>query len=256
MTLEPLAERFSPVIDAHAHIGAVWQDEHVYATVEESIHLMDLCGIDKACTSLSRALRFDFREGNRITLDAMRRYQDRIIGFCVADPRRPRESIEELEQRLGADGFRGIKIHISHSGVPYDHDSYDVIYEQARRHRVPVLAHTFSHAEVTGLLDAARRFSDVPFIVGHSGGYRWADTMGAIAAVPNAYFDLCCSCLDAGRVEAFVAAGGAERVLFGTDLPFLHPACDLSQGVDAQIAESDKALILGGNMARILGEGR
>jgi len=78
----------------------------------------------------------------------------------------------------------------------------------------------------------------------------------AIAAVPNAYFDLCCSCLDAGRVEAFVAAGGAERVLFGTDLPFLHPACDLSQIVHAQIVESDKALILGGNMARILGEDR
>jgi len=256
MTPAPLAESFSPVIDAHAHIGAMWQEEHACATVEESIHLMDLCGIDKACTSLSRAIRFDFREGNRITLDVMRRYPGRIIGFCVADPRRPKESTEELDRCLGDEGFREIKIHISHSGAPYDDASYDVVYEKARRHRVPVLAHTFSPGEVNGLLDAARRFPDVPFIVGHSGGYGWHNAIAAIAAVPNAYFDLCCSCLDAGRVEAFVAAGGAERVLFGTDLPFLHPACDLSQIVHAQIKESDKALILGGNMARILGEDR
>ncbi len=252
MSFEPLAASFSPVIDAHAHIGAQWADQHVCASIDDSIRLMDLCGIHKACSSLSRFLRFDFREGNRLTGEAVKAYPARIVGLCLGDPRRPKESVEELDRRLGAEGFGGIKLHISHSSVPYDDPSYDVIYEKAREYRAPVLAHTFSPEEVNGFVAAARRFPEVPFLVGHSGGYRWTATLAAIAAVPNAYFDLCCSCPDAGRVEAFVEAAGAERVLFGTDLPFLHPANNLSQVVYAPLSYSEKALILGGNMARLL----
>ena len=71
--------------------------------------------------------------------------------------------------------------------------------------------------------------------------------------MPNVYFDICASCVDEGRVEAFVAAGGAERVLFGTDLPFLAPALDLSQVIHARLNREEKELILGGNARELLG---
>ena len=254
MAQKPLGSGYSPLVDAHAHIGVVWPDEHIIASVDDSIRLMDLCGIERACSSASRYLRFDFREGNRMTLAAVRAHPDRIIGSVIVDPRRPDESVEELDNYLGREGFRGIKLHISHSRTPYDDPAYQGVYECAERHGVPVLAHTFSRLEVSGLLAAARRFARVAFLVGHSGGYVWADTMGAIAEVPNACFDLCCSCMDAGRVEAFVAAAGAERVIFGTDLPMLHPASVLSQVVNARLSDSEKALILGGNILRLMGE--
>jgi len=215
--------------------------------------MMDRCGIEKACTSIPDPLRYDFREGNRMTLEIVRRHPRRLIGFCIADPRRGEECAKELDRYLGGEKFSGVKLHVSHTRLPYDHPLYDVIYAKAREHGVPVLAHTFSRAEAARLLGAARRFPGVPFIVGHSGAYEWADVMDEIAAVPNAYFDVCCSCIDAGRIEAFVAVAGAERVLLGTDMPFLHPAVDLSQVVNAQLEDADKALILGGNMACILG---
>lgn len=251
--LKPLAHGFSPVIDAHAHLGATWPEEHTVATPAEAIAMMDRCGIEKACSSTSRYLRFDFREGNRATREVMREFPDRVLGFCLADPRRSQESLAELGRRLGDEGFVGIKIHSSHTGVPYNDARYNEIYEKAQDYGVPVLAHTFSDVEVNVLLDAAGRFSELPFIVGHSGGYMWPLCLDAVAATPNAYFDVCCSCQDAGRVEAFVAAAGAERVLFGTDLPFLAPACDLSQVVHARLTREEKSLILGGNIRRILG---
>ena len=252
MTRAPLAEGFADVIDAHAHIGATWPNENVVVGVEECIRMMDRCGIRKACSSASRYLRFDYREGNRVTLGAARAFPDRIAGFCVADPRRAVESSEEIDLYLGQHGFAGVKIHISHTGVAYDDVRYDAIYAKADEYRVPVLAHAFDPADVGSLLRAASRYPDVPFMVGHSGGIAWEETIAAIAAVPDAYFDICASCVDEGRVEAFAAAGGAERVLFGTDLPFLAPALDLSQVIHARLSREEKELILGGNAARIM----
>lgn len=250
----PLAAGYSPVIDAHAHLGVQWMMADVYVTVADAIAMMDRCGIEKVCSSASAYLKFDFREGNRVTLAVVREYSDRVLGFVIADPRRARESAEELDRYLNDEGFVGAKLHVSHTTVPYDDPRYDPIYERIAESGVPVLAHTFSAVAVRTFLASARRFPEVPFIVGHSGGYDWPLILQDVAAVPNAYFDVCCSCPDAGRVEAFVAAGGAERVLFGTDLPFLAAANDLSQVVHAQLSKAEKALILGGNITRILGD--
>jgi predicted TIM-barrel fold metal-dependent hydrolase len=247
-----LAAGYSPVIDCHAHIGAAWPDHGVTASTADAIRMMDRCGIEKACSSASRYLRFDFREGNRRTLEVVHEFPERVLGQCIADPRRTAESCEELERYLGNEGFAGVKIHNSHTSVPYDDSRYEEIYGRAAEHRAHVLAHTFSPSEVASFLRAAAKFPEASFIVGHSGGFAWANHLEEIAAVPNAYFDVCCSSVDAGRVEAFAAAGGAERVLFGTDLPFLAPAADLSQVLSARVSEEDRRLILGGNMARIL----
>jgi len=242
------------IVDAHAHVGTTWPELGVCPSVADAIRMMDRCGIEKACTSASRFLRTDFRLGNRVTLSAVRQYPDRLIGFCVVNPRYGDESLGEIERYVGGEGFRGIKAHRSHTAVSYDDPRYDAIYERAGEYKVPVLAHTFSVDEVHQLLAAARRHAQVNFIVGHSGGYAWADCLADIASVPNAYFDVCTSCADLGRVEAFVAAAGAERVLLGTDLPFLEPAACFSQVMAAEIGPRERDLILGANILRLIGE--
>ncbi len=254
MPPEPIGTEYGPIIDAHTHIGERWPDQPIMASVDDCIRLMDLCGVERSISSASRHLRFDFRAGNRMTHDVVKAHPDRVIGQVLADPRRPEATAEELERYLGGEGFRGIKLHCSHSGVAYDDSSYDGTYERAVKYKAAVLAHTFSPGEVGSFLNAARRYPDAAFVVGHSGGYRWADTLGDIAAAPNAYLDLCCSCLDAGRVEAFVTAGGADRVLFGSDNPMLHPATVISEVVNAHIDDEAKRLILGGNALRLIGE--
>lgn len=244
------------IVDAHAHVGVTWPDEGVRCSVADAIAMMDRCDIARACTSTSRFLRGDLSLGNEVTAEAVRAYPDRLIGFVIASPRAVAQSLDQCDRYLSGAGFGGIKVHRSHTSLEYNHPAYDAIYAKAAEYGVPVLAHTFSPGEVAQLLDAARQHPAVSFIVGHSGGYAWADCLDAIAAVPNAYFDVCTSCADAGRLEAFVAAAGAERVLFGTDLPFLEPAHCLAQVLATDVSAEEQGLILGGNILRLLGARR
>jgi len=242
------------IVDAHTHLGVSWPDEGVRATVADAIGMMDRAGISRAWTSASRLLRGDFRLGNRITDEAVRQYPDRLIGFVIATPLRLGESLAECDAYLSSGRFRGVKVHRSHNAVAYDDARYDAIYAKAAEYGAPVLAHTFSVGEVAQVLSAATRHRDVRFIVGHSGGYGWSDCLGAIAAVGNAYFEVCSSCADVGRIEAFVRAGGAERVLYGSDLPFLEPWHCLAQVYAADISNGEREMILAGNAVRLLGE--
>ena len=242
------------IVDAHAHLGVTWPDEGVRATVADAIGMMDRAGVDRACTSASRYLRSDLREGNRVTQAAVRAFPDRLVGFVILSPREPELSRSEAHRYLGEEGFRGVKLHRSHTDVPYDDPRYDDVYDQAEKHGVPVLAHTFNPAEVRQVVVAAGRYPRVAFIVGHTGGYSWADCLEMVASVPNTYLDICASCSDLGRVEAFVGAVGPERVLFGTDNPFLEPSHCLSQVQAADLSAADRGLILGGNILRLIGE--
>ncbi|NPV09649.1 MAG: amidohydrolase [Anaerolineae bacterium] len=244
------------ILDVHAHVGVTWPEEGVRPTVADAIGMMDRAGVDMACTSASRYLRCDMREGNRVTLEVVRAYPDRLIGFVILSPRHVEESLTEADRYLGHEGFRGIKVHRSHNNVAYDDSRYDPIYAKGEEYGVPVLAHTFSPAEVQQVVAAARRHPRVSFIVGHSGGYAWADCLADAASVPNTYLDICASCADVGRIEAFVAAVGPERVLYGTDNPFLEPSHCLAQVRAADLTELERDLILGANAARLVGIGR
>jgi uncharacterized protein len=239
------------IIDAHTHLGVQWHEVRADLSPEACIELMDRVGIEAVWTSASRYLRFDFQTGNQRTLGICNKFPNRVYGFCLADPHRVDQSLTELDRYLGDAGFIGVKIHISHTQVPYNHPSYYPIYERTAQYRAPILAHTFSFEEVNALMEAALQFPDIPFMVGHAGGFEWEACLKRIASVPNAYFDMTGSIVDVGRVEAFVNHGGAERVLFGSDLPFLSPQIGISQVNHAALTKSEKQRILRENALSI-----
>lgn len=251
--LPPLAAEFDKVIDAHTHLGIQWPEEAVYIDTAESIAMMDRFGIHKAITSTSRFLRFDTHAGNVLSASIRDQYPNRIACYCILDPVRTQDSLRELNTWVRQEGFIGVKIHCSHNQIPYNHSLYLPLYEEIALNPVPILAHAFSVFEVRTLLDAAKQFPSIPFIVGHSGGFEWAQCMHDIAQQPNAYADLTCSCVDNGRVEKLVEVVGADRVVLGTDLPFMSPATQVSPIIHASLSSEDKAKILGGTINRLVG---
>lgn len=237
------------IIDAHAHV-AYWEELGIAGSAENCIRLMDRYGIETSCISCSRALRGDFVRGNRETLAAIEQYPGRFLGYAVANPLYGDEAVAEIHTCIKDLGFIGCKFHVSHTLIPYAEVRYDPLFDAVRELDVPVLCHTFDGCE--GLAACAARHPDVTLIAGHMGGYRWDEGCIAGARHPNIYLELCCSCSERGIVEGAVAAVGADRVLFGTDLGLLDPATTLLKVYDADISETDRRKILGGNMARLL----
>ena len=59
-----------------------------------------------------------------------------------------------------------------------------------------------------------------------------------------------------GGIESIVETYGPERLLFGTQFPETPPGAALLTLLHADISDEDRALIAGGNLARMLEEVR
>ena len=96
----------------------------------------------------------------------------------------------------------------------------------------------------------------VKFIVGHitsicaAGGEDYLELAGERR---NVFLDLASSVILPGMLERITEKAGVEKVLFGTDFPFVEAAVQLGSVLWAEISEASKVKIFGANMAKILG---
>lgn len=238
------------IIDAHAHISSGWEELGIVRDVGDSIRLMDRYQIEISFSSDSRALRGDYVAANDRLLAAIDRFPGRICGYAVANPWDGQAGLDEACRCLDA-GMSGIKLHISHTLLDYDHPRTLPYFHLAVERGVPVLIHCFDGGRSVDRV--AREVPEATIIMGHMGGPNWPAGIEVAARHSNLYLEICCSCSEIGIVEEAVAAVGAERVLFGTDMPLLDPCSSLYKVHDAAIDDDAKALILGGNMARLTG---
>lgn len=119
---------------------------------------------------------------------------------------------------------------------------------------MPLLADVVGRAEVVDLL--ASQFPDVNFIIPHLGSF--ADDWRAhqrvidqLVRYPNVYIDTSGVRRFDYLVEAIKRAG-ARKVLFGSDGPWLHPGLELHKVRLLGLPADQEALILGGNVIRLL----
>ena len=240
------------VIDAHAHLCHGWEQLGIPGHAEYALELMDRHGSEIACISNSRALRHDYIAGNDLVAAALRRWPDRFRGYAAINPLRPEEALAELRRRLDQPGFIGMKLHSSHHQIPYQDRRHLGILEHAAEWQIPVLVHTFDGGASLDL--AATEVPEAILIAGHMGGYHWDQALDVVARHPNVYLEISGSCIEAGRLEAAVATAGAERVLFGTDLPFLDPSSWLAVlQEETALTVAQQEAVLGRNMARLAG---
>jgi predicted TIM-barrel fold metal-dependent hydrolase len=93
-------------------------------------------------------------------------------------------------------------------------------------------------------------------ILGHSGvtwrGYEQA--LETAQAAPNTYLDITGSQSHRGILERVVARVGADRVLFGSDMPYLEAAVSLGRILSAKISDDGKERILRCNFRKLIEE--
>ena len=79
-------------------------------------------------------------------------------------------------------------------------------------------------------------------------------TWPLLAEYPNVYLESSLVSLEAGGLEAVVAAYGAERILFGSGFPLHYPHAAVLALLHAELSAADREKIAGGNLRRLLGE--
>lgn len=244
------------VIDAHAHLGRCPDIHAAHGDAEGMLASMDRIGIETTCLSSFQALGGDYRRGNEAVADAVRRYPGRFAGYAVINPNYPDDIEREISRCLDDLGLFAVKLHPTYHGTPPDDPAYHRVYTMMQVRRGVILSHTFGDPGTLERLAAG--YPDITFIEAHTAATytpRMAESYAVVmAARSNIYLDMCLSRVYYGDLERWVDAVGADRLLFGTDVPFNDNAHQIGRVTHAAISEADKRAILAGNMVRTMGE--
>lgn len=246
--------------DIHGHLSGI-----VGATATERMaRLMavaDRMGIERLCICMGLTFLFDptpaeLVEQNDAVLEALAHHHDRALGLVYLNPRHTQASLEELERCVAQGPMVGIKLWVA---VRCSSDLLDPIVTRAIELGVPILQHTWH--KVTGnlpgesttrdLAELARRHPKAQFICGHSGG-DWLLGLQALRHSPNVMVETGGFDPTTGCVEMAVRELGADRVVFGSDVPGRSFASQLSKVRGAAIEEFQRRQILRDNLRTVL----
>lgn len=241
------------VIDFHAHLWS--RDDAEEAIAREC----QRHGVDKVCISGLASPIPDLDEVRRLNdrcYRAAREYPGFYLPFVYVNPLHGRAALEELE-RGREEGAVGLKLWIS---CYANHPSVFPVVERALELNWPVLQHAWHKAvgqyegesDPRHVAELSRRYPTLKLVMAHFGG-DWRYGLRAVRDCPGVIGDTSGSMTDNGLVEAWVRECGAERLLWGTDMPGADLLLTLSKVRDADLTDGEKALILGGNAARLLG---
>ena len=248
------------IIDIHTHPCL----DRPFETMETIIRSAKKLGIDKLCL-LGDVLYFGYeptpgqiRQINDSTIAIVKRYPDTLIGFCFLNPAHSKEFIfEEIDRCVIGEKFKGIKLEVA---VNARDRRLDPILEKAHELKVPILHHSWykvvdkkpNESDPSDIVDLASRFPEVNIIMAHLSGCGIRGVLD-IRPFPNVYVDTSGSQPISGMVEYAVEKLGAERILFGSDVPGRDFSCQLGRIYGAKIGEKQRRLILGTNAKRLLG---
>lgn len=242
------------IVDCHVHIGKAAY-YHVEADAALLLRAADRAGIDRMMVTDFSALVYDIKAGNEWIRREVSAHLDRFIPYyTVCAGRHGDWVVEDLERYVNDHGFRGLKIYSVPPLQVIDDPFMLPLLAKAAELRVPVLAHSTGEE----CLSLCRQVPDLVIFNAHMGCCPqaqgdWHRAVAAAKAHPNIYLDTTSSTFDNGMVEFAVREVGAERVLYGSDMPLLDPILAVAKITESNLTDREKDLILHGNIERLLG---
>ncbi|SDS31817.1 amidohydrolase family protein [Microlunatus soli] len=242
------------VVDVHAHLGPYSRFFIPDPDAATMIDVMNRTGTDVAVIASNLGIQADAHAGNTETLAAVEAHPDRIAAYAVINPwQRP---TVEIDRVVDDPRFVGIKIHPSLHRYPVTGARYAAVWEFADATGCPVLSHTDADSAVDhpGLFASiTARYPSAPIILGHA-GISPAGVDASIAVVADSahsYLEICGSQLTGALIGHMVRHVGSERVLFGSDFPFIDQRMSLGRVVHSGLDAAAQRAILGANSRRL-----
>ena len=208
------------------------------------------------------------KEMSRLTLAAARE-SDRLIPSWVlaTTPTRIGEKLEDQIDRMLDARVRAARIYPDEgpSAGPLYLKIYmlEKVYDRMNQHRIPLLipnellnSEATAHSAVprAGYEDIealCENFPDLPVVILHPTYESQAQLLALGQRHKNFHFTIPVYGLFR-ELESTAKMIGADRLMFGTNMPFLDPSLGMGMILYASLDDRDKEMIAGGNLQRLL----
>lgn len=226
----------SPLVDVHAHFlharcgRADWEAPNrarlrAGERIGITVHIASILGTWGHTSPTYFPSPHDVTVGNDEMFALQAREPGRVRSYVTVNPNDTAHALEEIARGVER-GAVGVKLAASRRA---DDPLLDPIAAAAQRHHFPILHHIWQHRtrdwpgqEISDGADLARlaaRHPRVSFILAHiGGGGDYRHTFRAVEDVPNVMLDLSGSGVDRGMLDDALAAVGAQRLVWGSDL--------------------------------------
>lgn len=243
-----------PIIDAHCHYGpgdglrGPWDTR---ADLTRFLRWAEESGIHKV--NLFAAFHSDYRYANRVVARLVRQRPNKFYGFAFLHAERDQGRIQDMvREAVEEHGFVGIKIHRHDARISRE------VCEAARRFHLPVLYDVMG--EVTQVELIATEYPDVNFIIPHLSTFAddWKAQLNFIPYLerhPNVFTDTS-GVRRFDLLEMAVRRAGSQKIIFGSDGPWLHPGVEMQKVLALHLPPDEKAMVLGGNFLRLISQSR
>ncbi|NGO14229.1 amidohydrolase family protein [Streptomyces sp. HC44] len=238
------------VIDCHCHAGQGPDFDGPWDSAPLDAYARRAAAAGIRHTVLLPVFHSDYAVANRQVGRIVADRPERYSGFAMVHPRRDAGRIHALlAEATGRWGLRGIKVHRHDARITRE------VCGAARTFRLPVLYDVMGEVATVELFATA--YPDVDFIIPHLGSFAddWSAQLALVDHLvrhPNVHADTS----GVRRFDLLLRAlerAGPEKLLFGSDGPWLHPGVELAKVKALALQPADEAKITGGNLLRLLG---
>lgn len=237
-----------PTMDFEAYLPTDLDAAGRAAALAELAMWEDRAGIELAVVMPAPIVRPD----NRALLETLAG-DPRWIPCCQVNPQHD-DAVAQVRAAI-AGGCRMLKLMPAIYDTPPTSAASRALVDVAAAAGLIVNVHSIgnnSHPLEIGAL--ARRYPETVFIMDHM-GYRHEGPAALLAAEdnPNLYLGATIAAIEPSFVAAAIDRVGAERVIFGSNYPNIYPDLVAAALRRAKFPPEVEALLLGGNLARLLG---
>lgn len=220
---------------------------HVSFDPRRILDRMDAAGVDMAMVcSLAQRIENDF------IIDLVNSHKDRFIGFGQVRPQDD-DALDEIA-RMAEAGLHGLKLHPSLHGYHVaDHGLLDPVFRACAKYNLPVLINALDDAFCApfSIEEIAKDHPDVPTIIAHMGAV-WNVPEAIIVAERRENIFLETSATLISDVKRAYNRIGPEKILLGSEWPGSDFDLERMKIAKAIPDEADRALVEGGNFAKML----
>jgi predicted TIM-barrel fold metal-dependent hydrolase len=244
-----------PIYDMHGHMGTWPAIYFPRAEVDDMVGTMDECGVRMLVFAHHHAMLAP-NIGNAASVEAVHRYPDRLRAYCLVNPNYPEHLAADLvtfEQY--DDVYVGFKFLPDYHGVALPDERYRPAWEYAEARELLVLTHTWGGSQLDGpamVRQMAERYPRVRLLLGHSCHGQWDEAVQLARDFPHVYLELTAVFDDRGVLEKFAREAGADRMLFGTDLPWFDPHHAVGVLLSADLTDEERHAICHRNAEQLL----